>query len=39
MVFTVHGYAREFANYINRRLGIPAKPLENNGQKILQEFF
>ena len=39
MVFTTHGYAREFASYINRRLGIPAKPLENKGQKILQEFF
>tara|TARA_Y100000310_G_scaffold342623_1_gene446625 strand:+ start:3587 stop:4567 length:981 start_codon:yes stop_codon:yes gene_type:complete len=39
IVFTVHGYEREFASYITRRLGIPAKPLAQKGQKVLSEFF
>lgn len=38
-VFTMHGFAREFAHCVNRRFGIPAKPLDSKGQKILQEFF
>jgi Cft2 family RNA processing exonuclease len=38
-VFTMHGHAREFAGYVQRRLGIPAKSLEESPQKMLQEFF
>ncbi|MDD5148153.1 MAG: MBL fold metallo-hydrolase [Candidatus ainarchaeum sp.] len=38
-VFTVHGHSKEFAGYVQRRLGIPAKPLEETPQKSLQEFF
>lgn len=38
IVLTMHGYERELANYISRRLGIPAKPLAEKGQKILSEF-
>ncbi len=39
LVLTMHGYERELANYIQRRLGIPAKPLAEKGQKVLGEFF
>lgn len=38
MVFTMHGYAKEFAGFVNRRLKIPAKPLEEKGQKLLMEY-
>ncbi|MDD5162960.1 MAG: MBL fold metallo-hydrolase [Candidatus ainarchaeum sp.] len=38
-VFTMHGHSREFAGYVQRRLGIPARPLEESPQKSLQEFF
>ena len=37
-VFTVHGHSKEFAGYVQRRLGIPAKPLEETEQKMIQEF-
>ncbi|HLD59009.1 MAG TPA: MBL fold metallo-hydrolase [archaeon] len=37
-VFTVHGYAREFAHFVQRRLGISARPLEECAQKTLEEF-
>ncbi len=39
LVLTEHGYDNELANYIQRRLGIPAKPLDMKGQKVLSEFF
>lgn len=39
LVLTEHGYERELANYISRRLGIPAKPISDPGQKVLGEFF
>ena len=38
LVLTMHGYERELASYINRRLGIAAKPLASKGQKVLSEF-
>ena len=38
LVLTMHGYERELANYVSRRLGIPAKPLAEKGQKILAEY-
>ncbi len=38
MVLTMHGYAKEFAGFVNRRLKIPAKPLEEKGQKLLFEY-
>ena len=37
-VFTMHGHAKEFAGYVQRRLGIPARPLEETKQKSMQEF-
>ncbi|MFH1390757.1 MAG: MBL fold metallo-hydrolase RNA specificity domain-containing protein [Candidatus Diapherotrites archaeon] len=38
LVLTTHGYEREFASYVQRRLKIPAKPLSESRQMILQEF-
>ncbi|MBN1941010.1 MAG: hypothetical protein JW772_02400 [Candidatus Diapherotrites archaeon] len=37
-VFTFHGYAREFANTVQRRLRIPSRALEEAPQKFLQEY-
>ena len=37
-VFTVHGFEREFAHYIGRRLKIPAQPLSSYKQKNLIDF-
>jgi Cft2 family RNA processing exonuclease len=37
-VFTMHGFAQEFANYLGRRLKIPAQPLTEYKQKNLIEF-
>jgi len=39
LVLTMHGYERELASYISRRLGITAKPISKQGQKVLSEFF
>ncbi|MBU0662720.1 MAG: hypothetical protein ABH854_00130 [Candidatus Diapherotrites archaeon] len=38
LVLTQHGFAREFANSVQRKLGIPARPLEDAGQRTLAEF-
>ncbi len=38
LVLTTHGYATEFASYVQRRLGIAARPLTEKGQKLLTEF-
>lgn len=38
MVLTNHGYAKEFAGFIQRRLKIPAKPLNEIGQKMIMEY-
>ena len=38
-VFTTHGFERELANYIKKRLGIEARPLSQANQKQLKEFF
>jgi Cft2 family RNA processing exonuclease len=38
LVITMHGFEKEFANYIQRRLGIAARPLGEKGQKRLAEF-
>ncbi len=38
LVLTHHGFASEFANAVQRRLKIPAKPLDEKGQKTLVEF-
>jgi len=37
-VFTMHGYAAEFARAIKRRLHIPAKPLPSTPQATLRSF-
>ena len=37
-VLTHHGFAGEFANYVQRRLKIPARPLGGTAQTLLQEF-
>ncbi|MBN2127298.1 MAG: hypothetical protein JW703_02800 [Candidatus Diapherotrites archaeon] len=37
-VITYHGYARELASFINRRLGIPAQPLNKHFQLGLTDF-
>ena len=37
-VFTVHGFEREFAHYVGRRLKIPAQPLSSYKQKNLIDF-
>jgi putative mRNA 3-end processing factor len=38
-VFTMHGFAKEFARHLKRKMGINAMPLNAKGQKSLQEFF
>lgn len=38
LVLTVHGFEQQFANYVQRKLGIPAKPLNQYKQKRLLEF-
>ena len=38
LVLTTHGFEKEFASYVNRRLKIPAKSLSDSRQMILQEF-
>jgi len=38
LVLTMHGFERELASYIQRRLGIAAKPLGMHKQKTLTEF-
>ncbi len=38
LVITMHGFEKEFANYVQRRLGIAARPLGEKGQKRLAEF-
>ncbi|MDO8624897.1 MAG: MBL fold metallo-hydrolase [Candidatus Diapherotrites archaeon] len=37
-VYTMHGYAEEFAHTIRRRLNIPARPLTGASQQTLAEF-
>jgi len=37
-VFTMHGFAKEFAAHIRRRYGITARPLEKGQQSFLIEF-
>jgi len=38
LVLTTHGFEREFASHVRRRLKIPAKPLSDARQMLLQEF-
>jgi len=38
LVVTMHGFERELAGYIQRRLGIAARPLGEKGQKTITEF-
>jgi len=38
LVVTMHGFEREFASYVQRRLGIAARPLCEEGQKTITEF-
>ena len=38
LVYTMHGFEKEFAFAIQRKLGIQAKPLSTAGQKLLAEF-
>ncbi len=38
LVITMHGSEREFASYVQRRLGIAARPLGEKGQKTITEF-
>lgn len=38
LVLTMHGFEREFASYVQRRLGIAARPLAEKGQKTMMEF-
>lgn len=38
LVLTMHGFAKEFAGYVQRRLGISARPLAQKGQKTIMEF-
>lgn len=37
-VLTHHGFAQEFANYVQRRLRIPARPLGEAAQTLLREY-
>ena len=37
-VFTNHGFAKEFAHSIKRKLGINARPLDGGSQRTLSEF-
>ena len=38
LVITMHGFEREFSSYVQRRLGIAARPLGEVGQKTMMEF-
>jgi putative mRNA 3-end processing factor len=38
LVVTMHGFEKEFAGYVQRRLGIAARPLGEKGQKTIAEF-
>jgi putative mRNA 3-end processing factor len=38
LVVTMHGFEKELASYIQRRLGIAARPLSKKGQKTIMEF-
>lgn len=38
LVVTMHGFEKELASYIQRRLGIAARPLGKKGQKTIMEF-
>ncbi len=38
LVVTMHGFENELASYIQRRLGITARPLGKKGQKTIMEF-
>ncbi len=38
LVLTTHGYEEEFAGYVQKRLGIPARPLSKEAQATLGEF-
>jgi len=38
LVLTTHGFEKEFAGFVRRRLGIPARPLGQKGQKTMGEF-
>lgn len=38
LVLTMHGFEKEFAGYVQRRLKIPARPLSQAGQKMISEF-
>ncbi len=38
LVLTMHGFEQEFASYVQRRLGIAAKPLGMHEQKTLVEY-
>ena len=38
LVLTMHGFESEFAGFVQRRLGIPARPLSKKGQKTMAEF-
>lgn len=38
LVITMHGSEREFASYVQRRLGIAARPLGEKGQKRITEY-
>lgn len=38
LVITMHGFEKEFASYVQRRLGVAARPLGEAGQKTIMEF-
>ena len=38
LVLTQYGFPREFAFQVRRKLGIPARPLDDKGQKTMDEF-
>ncbi len=38
LVLTTHGFEEEFADYVQKRLGIPARPLSRGGQSALGDF-
>ena len=38
LVLTMHGFEQELASYVQRRLGIAAKPLGMHEQKTLVEY-
>ncbi len=39
LVLTTHGFSKQFARHVQRRLKIPARPLEEAWQKSMAEFF